>query len=382
MLNKRKLIRLLLRYNHSEASFFDLKRELGLKTRKGKAKLLKHISALSNANPGNESYIIVGISDKSNDLIGADFLDDANIQNLVHAYLKERPGIRYENVTFPELPKGKYIGLLTISPSRDVCRFSKSIAGYHKGDAYIRFGSTSVPLDEAVYSLDFNNVDGVKSLQSQARVRLSDTINSVLAFFRNTDDSYNPRHFVFQDQHVLCFSGWKVSETLWSECNVELVGENVEMFFSATKHIALEQQENALIITEYVALSVNYEFNFYPLEETIIRFSDTGDYEISNSFVFVPPVLNQATGKQRIQEYNAFVAQWRDNDIDWRDARFKAQSLASELLVCILNGVEEAGPCFEDYLYEMRSGTAAEAHDEAKWILKMCEENGIVPKRT
>ena len=94
MINKRLLIKNLLAH-HDENSFYDKKRQLNLHTKEGKAKFLKHICALSNSNPANNSYIIVGVEDESNEIIGDDFFDDSRIQNLVNAYLENPPKIQY-----------------------------------------------------------------------------------------------------------------------------------------------------------------------------------------------------------------------------------------------------------------------------------------------
>jgi len=60
MINKRLLIKNLLAYN-DENSFYDKKRKISLETKEGKAKFLKHVCALSNSNPKNNSYI--GLAD-------------------------------------------------------------------------------------------------------------------------------------------------------------------------------------------------------------------------------------------------------------------------------------------------------------------------------
>ena len=117
MINKRILIKNLLAHN-DESSFFDKKRQLNLHSQEGKAKFLKHICALSNSNPTNNSYIIVGVEDQDNTIVGDDFFDDSRIQNLVNAYLENPPKIQYENIPFPNLPKDKVIGLVTINPKK------------------------------------------------------------------------------------------------------------------------------------------------------------------------------------------------------------------------------------------------------------------------
>ena len=124
MINKRLLIKNLLAHN-DECSFYDKKRQLNLHTREGKAKFLKHICALSNSNPTNNSYIVVGVEDQENTIVGDDFFDDSRIQNLVNAYLENPPQIQYENVPFPNLPKDKVVGLVTIKANDKASSFKK-----------------------------------------------------------------------------------------------------------------------------------------------------------------------------------------------------------------------------------------------------------------
>ena len=104
MINKRLLVKNLLAHNN-ENSFYDKKRQLNLHTKEGKGKFLKHICALSNSNPFNNSYIVVGVEDDDNEIVGDDFFDDSRIQNLVNAYLENPPKIIYDNIPFPNLPK-------------------------------------------------------------------------------------------------------------------------------------------------------------------------------------------------------------------------------------------------------------------------------------
>jgi hypothetical protein len=58
---------------------------------------------------------VVGVEDQDNEIVELDF-DDSHIQNLVNAYLENPPKIQYENVPFPNLPKDRVIGLVTVKP--------------------------------------------------------------------------------------------------------------------------------------------------------------------------------------------------------------------------------------------------------------------------
>ena len=132
MINKRLLIKNLLSHS-DENTFFDKKLKLTLTSREGKAKFLKHICALSNSNSENNSYIVIGIEETANKIIGVDFFDDSKIQNLINAYLLNPPKVQYENVAFPGLQKHKVVGLVTIEPNNLLTSFIKGAWKYRRG---------------------------------------------------------------------------------------------------------------------------------------------------------------------------------------------------------------------------------------------------------
>ena len=129
MINKRLLIKNLLAHN-DESSFYDKKRKINLGSKEGKAKFLKHVCALSNSNPKNNSFIVVGVEDEANTISGVDFFDDSKIQNLINAYLANPPIVTYENVPFPNLPEHKVVGLVTIRPTQKITSLRKNIWKY------------------------------------------------------------------------------------------------------------------------------------------------------------------------------------------------------------------------------------------------------------
>ena len=156
MINKRLLVKNLLAHN-DENSFYDKKLQLNLGNKEGKAKFLKHICALSNSNPKNNSYIVVGIMDHENEIVGVDFFDDAKLQNLVNAYLYNPPLVLYENIHFPHLPEGKVVGLVTIKPTESLTTLRKNIWKYYGGSVFFREGSTSTPRAFDVDIKDINS---------------------------------------------------------------------------------------------------------------------------------------------------------------------------------------------------------------------------------
>src|SRR5690554_1625963 len=144
VINKRLLIKNLLAH-HAENSFYDKKQKLNLHSLEGKGKFLKHVCSLSNSNPENLSFILVGIEDEKNLIVGTDFYDDSHIQNLINAYLNNPPQIQYENVVFPHLEDGKVVGLVTIYPKTGKSFFKKKIYTMESGTTFSRIGSISFP---------------------------------------------------------------------------------------------------------------------------------------------------------------------------------------------------------------------------------------------
>ena len=137
MINKRLLVKNLLAHN-DENSFYDKKRFISIGEKEGKAKFLKHVCALANSNPKNNSFIVIGVEDEDNTIVGVDFFDDSKIQNLVNAYLDNPPLISYENIPFPHLPEGKVVGLVTIRSNGKVCALRKNIWKYYGGAVFFR----------------------------------------------------------------------------------------------------------------------------------------------------------------------------------------------------------------------------------------------------
>ena len=167
MINKRLLIKHLLAHN-DENSFYDKKRFIDIGQKEGKGKFLKHVCALANSNPKNNSYIAIGVEDEDNKIVGVDFFDDSKIQNLVNAYLDNPPLIAYENIPFPHLPQHLVVGLVTIRPTQKLTALRKNIWKYWGGSVFFRDGSMSMP---KVFDIEIKDVNSgmVAAIENHAR---------------------------------------------------------------------------------------------------------------------------------------------------------------------------------------------------------------------
>lgn len=379
MLNKRLLIKNLLAHN-DESSFYDKKRQLNLHTKEGKAKFVKHICALANSNPGNNSYIVVGVEDHDNEIIGTDFYDDSRIQNLVNAFLENPPRIQYENVPFPSLPKDKVIGLVTIQSGGKTSYFKKSIYTIPSGAIFVRRGSNSMPV-ESTKGLLTDNAETVAQIENSSRNSIAHTLDGVLDFINNRHKDMTAKYKVFKELFVVCWAGHKKvvkGKTYFSRVDIELINEQVKLFYSALDEVSIEYDEGSFSITEYVALGLNDKTSYYPLEEVSIRFQENGYYKIDSTLLFEPPQYNR---KMMHHIYNANLALLtklqKGLALTNREER-DLQNLPSTLMLCYLNGFDDAKQKLADAKPVLKSypdNSAYIAFKEAMRVLRKMKYN-------
>jgi len=342
MINKRLLIKNLLAHN-DENSFYDKKRKINISEREGKAKFLKHICALSNSNPKNNSYIIIGIEDEDNNIVGVDFFDDSKIQNLINAYLANPPIVQYENIPFPHLPDDKVVGLVTIRPINEITSLRRNIWKYYGGSIFFRDGSMSMP---KVFDIEVKDVNSeiVVAIENHAQNNIEYTLDGVFDFLQKRKD-FSPQYKVFKEYFVMCWAGQKKEvkdKIFYSRVDIELINEQVRLFFSTLDEVSISYNENVFNIIEYVNLGLQGTNKYYKLEETLIKFNDNASYTIETQLLFEPPQFDK---KILHHIYNANNALLKDIQIGAtlnKQQEFDLRNLPVTYLICYFNGFEEA----------------------------------------
>ena len=343
MINKRILIKNLLAHN-DESSFYDKKRQLNLHTREGKAKFLKHICALSNSNPTNNSYIVVGVEDQENTIVGDDFFADSRIQNLINAYLENPPKIQYENVPFPNLPKDKVIGLVTIKPKTKTSHFKKGIHTIPANSIFIRRGSNTMPVEGEIEK-NYQNTETVIGIENNSRNSIEYTLDGVIDFMNFRHKDMAPKYKVFKELFVICWAGIPKKsrdKTYLSRVDIELINEQIKLFYSAQDVVEITYDEDTFTIIEYVSLGLNDKTSYYPLEKQTIHFHDNGYYKIEREMLFQPPEFNK---KMLFHIYNSNIALLKklQKGLSLSEREHKdLENLPSTFMICYLNGFEEA----------------------------------------
>lgn len=343
MINKRLLIKTLLAHN-DESSFYDKKRKIDLSSKEGKGKFLKHICALSNSNPANNSFIVIGVEDEANVINGVDFFDDSKIQNLINAYLTNPPLISYENVMFPHLPDDKVVGLVTIRPTGEITSLRKNIWKYWGGSIFLRDGSISMPKDFDIEIKDVNS-QIVKSIENQAKNNIEYTLDGVIDFINNRHNDLESHYKVFKEQFVVCWAGINNNvkgEVYYSRVDIELINEQVRLFYSALDEVSISFSEDEFKITEFVHLGLNENYKYYPLEELTITFHENGFYNMDTQLIFEQPKFSKRTLFHIYNANNALLAKLKKKIPLQPQEEKDLQQLPATYLICFLNDFQDA----------------------------------------
>ena len=376
MINKRLLIKNLLTYS-DENSFYDKKLKLNLDTKQGKAKFLKHICALSNSNPKNNSYIVIGVSDKNNRIIGVDFFDDSKIQNLVNAYLDNPPKVQYENIHFPILPSNKVLGLVTIKPKSKPSSFKKNITSVVRSSVYVRVGSNSIPIREKVKFSKMNFLT-VKDIENSSRNNLTDTLEDVIQFLYHRYQNIQTNYQVFKDLYIICWAGvekLRDSEVFYSRVDIELINENMKLFYSTYDQVKIVYTEDCFTITEFVPLTLFKEKKYYPLENVTITFFNNGYYKIESELVFSPPSYDKAllgVAYKKSLELLEIIDQPSRDAVENHDEFLEdLKYLPSTLFICFLNGYQDAIKILFEYKHIFKNHQNQDLYTRYKEVLRV-----------
>lgn len=377
MINKRLLIKNLLAHNN-ENSFYDKKRKIDITHKEGKAKFLKHVCALSNSNPKNNSFIVIGVEDEDNAIIGVNFFDDSKIQNLINAYLSNPPIVQYENIPFPHLPDDKVVGLVTIRPIGKITSLRKNIWKYYGGSVFLRDGSMSMP---KVFDIKIEDANSkiVEAIESHSQNNIEYTLDGVFDFMNMRKD-YNPQYKVFKEYFVLCWSGQKKTikdDIFYSRVDIELINEQVRLFFSTFDEVAISYNDNSFKIIEYVNLGLQNQNKYYKLEETIIHFEDNAHYNIETNLLFEAPQFDKKILHHFYNANNTLLEKLKKgislNKNELRDLK----NLPATYLICYLNlfhdaldKLNEAKPYLKTY-----SKDIYKSYQEATRILRKIKYN-------
>ena len=212
------------------------------------------------------------------------------------------------------------------------------------GPFFFREGSISMPKSFDIELKDINS-DAVATIEQHAKNNIELTLDGVIDFINNRHKDLESSYKVFKEQFVVCWAGntKKVKdETYYSRVDIELINEQVKLFYSALDEVTISFDDDTFSTIEYVQLGLGKKQNHFPLEKTDITFTDAGTYQIQSELLFEPPQYDAKTLHHIFNSNNAMLGKL-ENKIKLNPSEAKdLKNLPDTYLICFLNGFEEA----------------------------------------
>jgi hypothetical protein len=124
--------------------------------------------------------------------------------------------------------------------------------------------------------------------------------------------------------------------------DIELINEQVRLFFSALDEVSITITDDTFEIIEYVNLGFQKNHKYYPLEETVINFQDNASYTIETKLLFEPPQFNKKTLYHMYNSNNALLDKLKKGVTLTENETVDLNNLPSTYLICYLNDFENA----------------------------------------
>ena len=174
----------------------------------------------------------------------------------------------------------------------------------------------------------------------------------------------------------MCWAGKKklIGEKLfYTRVDIELINEQVRLFFSALDDVQIAYNEQSFIITEYIVLGIDESEKHYPLEKTIIHFKANGKHDIVTEFLFEAPIYNPVILNHIYDNNNRIVNKIENNkQLSVTDIE-NVYKLPTSYLICFLNGFLDAAKQLKktkNYIKNLKDKTTYIKYKEAIRVLR------------
>jgi len=143
----------------------------------------------------------------------------------------------------------------------------------------------------------------------------------------------------------LCWAGEKKiikGEEFFTRVDIELINEQVRLFFSSLDEVQISYNNSSFIITEFISLGIEAEEKHYPLEKTIINFKENGKHDIVTAFLFESPMFDDIMIQHIYHNNNVIISKIEAgiplSVIEHEDVL----RLPKNYLLCFFNGYSDA----------------------------------------
>jgi hypothetical protein len=215
-----------------------------------------------------------------------------------------------------------------------------------------------------VFDVEIKDVNSkiVDAIEAHAQNNIEYTLDGVFDFMNKRKD-YHPKYKVFKEYFVLCWAGQKKlvkEELFFSRVDIELINEQVRLFFSTLDEVSITYDEDSFKIVEYVSLGLQNNYKYYPLEETTIEFGNNANYHIDTKLLFEAPQFDKKVLHHIYNSNNAILDKLKKGLSLNRHEEQDLMNLPATYLICYLNlfheaidKLNEAKPYLKDYNQEV-----------------------------
>ena len=220
----------------------------------------------------------------------------------------------------------------------------KNIWKYYGGAVFFREGSISLPKAYDIELKDIN-AEKVANIELHARNNIELTLDGVIDFINHRHKDLSSHYKVFKEQFVVCWAGnqKKVKNaTYYSRVDIELINEQVKLFYSALDEVTIAYDEHSFTTIEYVQLGLGAKQQYFPLEKVVLTFSENGTYHIQSDLIFEPPQYDKKTLHHILNSNNALLEKIEKKMKLNQTEKNDLKHLPDTYLICYLNEFEEA----------------------------------------
>jgi hypothetical protein len=192
---------------------------------------------------------------------------------------------------------------------------------------------------------NYQNTETVIGIENNSRNSIEYTLDGVIDFMNFRHKDMSPKYKVFKELFVICWAGVTKKyrdKTYLSRVDIELINEQIKLFYSAQDLVEITYDDDTFTIIEYVPLGLNDKTSYYPLEKQTIHFHDNGYYKIEREMLFQPPEFNK---KMLFHIYNSNISLLKklQKGLSLSEREQKdLENLPSTFMICYLNGFEDA----------------------------------------
>jgi hypothetical protein len=197
-----------------------------------------------------------------------------------------------------------------------------------------------------VFDIELKDVNSiiVSEIETHAQNNIEHTLDSVFTFLNKRKD-FEPQYKVFKEYFVLCWAGQKKivkEETFFSRVDIEMINEQVRLFYSTLDEVSIVYNEDSFKIIEYVNLGLHDKNKYIQLEETIIKFHNNANYTLTSNLLFQPPQYDKKELYHIYNSNNAILEKLNKGYALHKNEILDLKNLPITYLICYFNNIPDA----------------------------------------